>query len=284
MSQNISGMSNAETLSVLQKKYDQLRANIAKMGSIAIAFSGGVDSTLLLKVAHEELGSNAIAITARSCSFPARELNEAIEYCEEEGIEQIIVDSEELEIDGFAQNPPNRCYLCKRELLGKINDIANERGLAVVAEGSNTDDLGDYRPGRAAVEEMGVRSPLLEVGLGKDDIRVISLSLGLETWDKPSFACLTSRFPYGETITREKLAMVDRAEQMLLDAGFEQVRVRMHGAMARIEVPADELEDLFELSRTTDFVAKMHELGFNYVAMDLDGYRTGSMNETLKTE
>ena len=206
------------------KKLLALKAYLNNLNSVAIAFSSGVDSTFLLKVAHDVLGDQIVAVTARSCSFPVRELKEAEEFCRKEGIRHIIVDSEELDIEGFRHNPRNRCYLCKHELFTKI--------IAIAQENHN----GDYRPGLKAVAELHVVSPLRYVGLYKEEIRQLSKELGLATWNKQSFACLSSRFVYGEEISREKLSMVDKAEQFLLDMGFTQLRVRIHGTIARIEV------------------------------------------------
>ena len=242
----------------------------------------------MLKVAHDLLGDKAVAITARSHSFPAREKNEAADFCKKEGIEHIFVDSEELDIPVFKQNPKNRCYLCKHELFEEILEVAKEHNLAYVCEGSNLDDNGDYRPGLQAVAELGVKSPLRDCNLWKFEIRAISKELGLETWKKQSFACLASRFVYGETISIEKLDMVDKAEQLLLDLGFEQERVRIHsfgngetsGTIARIEVNPSEFPKLLEHHER--IVSEFKKIGFNYVSMDLQGYRTGSMNETLK--
>ncbi|MCH5204361.1 MAG: ATP-dependent sacrificial sulfur transferase LarE [Oscillospiraceae bacterium] len=265
----------------LHEKKQRLEKYLRELGSVVIAFSSGVDSTFLLKTAHDVLGDKAIAVTARSCSFPKRELNEAKAFCEAEGIEHIIVESEELSIEGFSRNPKNRCYLCKRELFTKILDIANKRGLRYVAEGSNTDDNGDYRPGLAAVAELEVKSPLREAGLNKDEIRRLSKEAGLLTWDKQSFACLASRFVYGETITEEKLGMVDKAEQRLLDLGFHQVRVRVHGNMARIEIERSEFERIIRPEISEPLCEYLSELGFVYVTLDLGGYKMGSMNKTL---
>ena len=265
----------------LQEKYLALQASLKALGSVAVAFSGGVDSTFLLRVAHDVLGDGAVAVTASSCSFPERELLEAQRFCVQNNIRHIICKSEELDIAGFRQNPKNRCYLCKHELFEKIWAIAKEHQLAAVAEGSNTDDTGDYRPGLVAVAELGVKSPLREAGLNKEEIRALSKALGLPTWNKQSFACLSSRFVYGETITEEKLKMVDQAEQLLLDLGFHQVRVRIHGTIARIELLPQEFEKLLSEDVRKTVCRRFKALGFSYVTLDLLGYRTGSMNETL---
>ena len=267
-----------------QNKYEALKEYLRSLGSVAVAFSSGVDSTFLLKTAHDVLGDKCIAITAMSCSFPKRELEEAKAFCEKNGIRQIIVESEELDIDGFRQNPKNRCYLCKHELFEKIWEIAKENGMNAVAEGSNMDDNGDYRPGLIAVKELGVSSPLRQAELSKAEIRELSKEMGLPTWDKQSFACLSSRFVYGEEITESKLSMVDQAEQLLLDMGFHQLRVRIHGQMARIEVMPSEFLKLMEDANREKIVSEFKKIGFSYVTLDLQGYRMGSMNETIKTD
>ena len=266
----------------LHEKYNDLEEYIKSLGSVAVAFSSGVDSTFLLKVAHDVLGEKAIAVTARSCSFPERELKEAIEFAKENGIVHMIVDSEELEIEGFSQNPLNRCYLCKHELFSKMKAIAEQNGVQEVVEGSNVDDLGDYRPGLTAIQELDIKSPLRFADLSKEEIRQLSRELGLPTWEKQSFACLSSRFPYGQSITPEKLKMVDEAEQLLLDLGFRQVRVRHHDTLARIEISEGQFAKIMEKEIRDQIYNRLIEIGFTYVSLDMAGYRTGSMNETLK--
>ena len=267
----------------IEEKYKVLQEELRAMKSVAVAFSSGVDSTFLLAVAVDTLGKDHVmAVTASSCSFPERERKEAQEFCEKRGIRQVIVVSEELDIEGFRHNPKNRCYLCKHELFEKILAIAEENHLAAVVEGSNMDDNGDYRPCLRAVEELGIKSPLRAAKLTKQEIRELSKRLMLPTWDKQSFACLASRFVYGETISEERLGMVDQAEQLLLDMGFHQVRVRIHGegeaAMARIEVLPQEIPILIEDAKRERIYSYFKEIGFAYVTLDLGGYRMGSMN------
>lgn len=266
--------------SIIREKEDHLKAYLEKLGSLAVAFSGGVDSTYLLKVAHEVLGNKVIAITAISASFPKSETEDAERFCKNQGIRQITVTTNELEIEGFKDNPPERCYICKAGIFTDLKNIALEAGFDYVADGSNKDDLGDYRPGLRALKELGIKSPLKEIGMTKDDIRQLSRLHRLPTWVKPSAACLASRFSYGEQITIEKLSMVEYAESFLKELGFVQLRVRMHGDnLARIEVEKEELSRLLELGNI--IAAKFKELGFVYVTMDLLGYRVGSMNEVL---
>lgn len=265
----------------LHEKKSRLEAYLRELGGVCVAFSSGVDSTFLLKVAHDILGERAKAVTARSCSFPARELNEAKAFCESEKIEQIIVETNELSIDGFSQNPKNRCYICKRAIFSGFLKVAEEHGLPYVAEGSNIDDNGDYRPGLTAVAELGIKSPLREAQLTKAEIRELSKEMGLPTWDKPSYACLATRFPYGEHITREKLLMVDKAEQRLMELGFRQVRVRIHENTARIEIDPSQFPEIIKTEIARPLAEYLHGLGFLYVSLDLDGYQTGSMNKTI---
>ena len=265
----------------LQEKYQELKELLVSMDNIVVAFSGGVDSTFLLYAAKEALGDKVIAVTAQSLSFPKRELEEAKAFASSKHIEHIIVDSEELDIEGFSENPKNRCYLCKTELFTKISEVAKERGFRAVAEASNSDDNGDYRPGLIAVKELGVYSPLRQVGLTKSEIRRLSKEHGLPTWNKPSFACLSSRFPYGESITPKRLRMIDQAEQYLLDLGIWQVRVRIHDNLARIEVDEEGFKIFSDPQLRRQISDEFKRIGFTYVSLDLIGYRTGSMNETL---
>lgn len=266
----------------VQDKLTQLKQRFKQLGSVAVAFSSGVDSTFLLKVAHEVLGSHAVAITAHTSFFPKRELEEAELFCRQYGISQYTVPCQVLEQGDIAQNPNNRCYLCKRSLFTEMLNITKQHQLGTLAEGSNLDDEADYRPGMRAVAELGVISPLREAGLTKDDIRNLSYSMGLSTWNKPSFACLASRFAYGETITEEKLHMVEKAEQLLMSLGFLQMRVRIHGQMARIEIEPQDFARMVQ-DDVRDLILKhFYAYGFTYVAMDLKGFRSGSMNEVFR--
>ena len=268
----------------LLKKYEKLKDYMGRLPGLAVAFSSGVDSTFLLYAAKEALKDNVIAVTISSCLFPKREFDEAGDYCKKLGIRHFIVSSEELEIEGFAKNPKDRCYLCKHDLFQKIISLAKNQGIDYVAEGSNLDDNGDYRPGLKAVAELGVLSPLRAIGFTKQEIRDLSEYFNIPTYNKPSFACLASRIPYGELITKDKLNMVDRAEQLLMDLGFSQFRVRIHSDVARIELFPEEFPKFMEENVRLAVYDKFKEYGFSYVALDLKGYRTGSMNETLPAE
>ncbi|MDY6399849.1 MAG: ATP-dependent sacrificial sulfur transferase LarE [Synergistales bacterium] len=263
----------------ISEKYNNLKEYLFSLKSVAVAFSGGVDSRLLLKVAHDVLDDKAVAITAFSSLFPHRDFMEASKFCADNKITLIMCPINSLEINGIKENPINRCYLCKKDLFTRLLARAKENNLAYVVEGSNVDDLSDFRPGMKALDELGIQSPLRKAGLTKAEIRELSKSLGLPTWNKPSFACLASRFVYGEPITKEKLKMVEDAEQLLMDLGFKQFRVRIHGKIARIEVMPEDFCKLIEENTRSKIYDTLKNLGFSYVTLDLKGYRAGSMNE-----
>ena len=262
-------------------KLEELKKYLMELQSVAVAFSGGVDSAFLLKVAYDVLKENAVAITVDADFFPEREYDESVDFCNKEGIIQYFCPVDVLETEAFKTNPPNRCYFCKKNLFSEIQTLAFKKEILYIAEGSNMDDDKDYRPGMKAVKELDILSPLKKVGLLKEEIRFLSKELGLPTWDKPSYACLASRFVYGEEITKEKLLMVEKAEQLLYEFGFRQFRVRVHGLMARIEILPQEFDKLMEESVRQKITDAFKEYGFTYVSLDLTGYRTGSMNETI---
>jgi len=263
----------------MNNKLENLYKYLKNLENIAVAFSGGVDSTLLLKAAKNVLDNNVIAVTINSSLVPKRENKEVTDFCKNENIKHFIFEKDVFEINGFADNPLDRCYICKKALFSEVIKIAQNNGIKNITEGSNIDDTNDYRPGLKAIKELGIKSPFIELGLTKNEIRQLSKEMNLPTWKKPSFACLASRFAYGEEITKKKLNMIDKAEQMLFDLEFKQFRVRIHNNMARIEVVKNEFEKILEYSSKINNYFK--EIGFDYVTMDLEGYRTGSMNEVL---
>lgn len=267
---------------ISERKLLSLRGVLSSLESICIAYSGGVDSTFLLRVSKDVLGENVLAVTATSPTYPQRELNEAIESAQKIGVRHLLISSNELDIPGFSQNTTNRCYYCKHDLFRKLKTEAEKYGIKTVADGSNYDDTKDYRPGRKAAKEIGVRSPLCEVELTKSEIRYLSKELGLSTWNKPSLACLSSRIPYNEKITEAKLKQVEEAEGILRDLGFTQFRVRHHNDMARIEFIPDEISLLNDYRMRLSIDSALKSLGYKYVTVDLKGYRTGSMNEVLE--
>ena len=264
----------------LDSKFQKLKDILTESGSAVVAFSGGVDSTFLLQTARDVLGTErVIALTATSPTYPGHEFRESVSLAKELGVQQVVIESNELEIPNFADNSPRRCYHCKKELFEICLNKARELGYAEVLDGSNLDDLNDYRPGREAAKELRVRSPLLEAGLAKEDIRALSRRSGLSTAEKQPFACLASRFPYGTRITAERLEQIDRCETFMREKGFHTFRVRYHDETARIEVALDELSRIIDDKIREQLLVEFKSAGFTYVALDLQGYRTGSMNE-----
>ncbi len=267
---------------VIEQKWDRLRALLREAKLAVLAYSGGVDSSLLLRAAAEVMGSRVIAVTAASETYPQGELEEAKEFTRSLGVTHRILRTQELASEEFARNSPERCYFCKKELYGKLKQIAEAEGISFIFDGSNTDDLRDHRPGRKAAEEFSVRSPLVEAGLSKSDVRALAQFLNLPMWDKPSLACLSSRIPYGTRITLDILETIQSAEDQLRALGFRQVRVRHHGDTARIEVEREDFGLLLSNDAMKRITAALKELGYTYVCLDLEGYRMGSMNESLE--
>jgi len=265
-------------------KLDKLKKILSETGGCAVAYSGGVDSSLLLTVAHEVLGDKALGVIATSSTYPEREFKRAIELAQEKNFPYVVIESEELDIDGFSKNPADRCYYCKKELFDKVLEQAHAKGLKWIADGTNADDTGDYRPGMKAARELGVLSPLLEAGLTKDDIRTILREVyKLDIADKPAMACLASRFPYGSSITKDKLGQVEKIEEFLEREGLRIFRARHHGDIIRLELGPDELKAVMNDGLRKKITAFVKEQGFAYVTLDMEGYRTGSMNEVLET-
>jgi pyridinium-3,5-biscarboxylic acid mononucleotide sulfurtransferase len=277
-------MSDRALAIALADKLDRLKRELSGLESALLAFSGGVDSSFLLRVAHDVLGERLTALTSVSPTNPEADTAQAVDLARSLGVRHVIVESNELEVPGYAANPINRCYLCKDRLYEICAGEARQRGIAVIVDGVNVDDLGDYRPGLRAADEYGVRHPLVEANLRKSELRELSRTLGLATWDRPASPCLSSRFPYGTEITGERLRMVAQAEDALQRLGFREVRVRFHGDVARIEVGRDELARLLDREVRADAAQAVRGAGFRYVTVDLDGFRSGSLNAAVVNE
>jgi uncharacterized protein len=265
----------------LLARYGRLRECLKALESVAVAFSGGVDSTFLGWAARDTLGDRALLVTADSESYAEGELAESRRLAALIGLRQLVIRTHEVENPAYAENPPNRCFFCKEELFTRLEPIAAAEGLRHLVYGATVDDLGDHRPGMVSARQRGVKAPLIEAGLGKADIRVLSRAVGLPTWDKPAMACLSSRFPYGTPITPEKLRQVDQAEAFVRGLGFREFRVRHHGDLARLEIAKGEMGRLWEEGRAEAIAARLAELGFLHVTVDLQGFRSGSLNAAL---
>jgi uncharacterized protein len=268
----------------VSSKKQALIERLKALDSLLVAFSGGVDSTFLLAVARQVLGEKVVAFTATSVVYPSRESKEAMSFAKEKGVDHVIMGTDAMSLPNFTANKPDRCYHCKKHLFEKLQELAAQKGIKHIAHAANLDDLKDYRPGWRAAEEMGILAPLVDARLTKEEIRFLSKEMGLATWSKPTMACLASRIPFGESVTEKKLRMIQEAETFIAGLGFTQYRVRYHGAVARIEVEPGDIERIVEKTIRDRIVAKLREIGFLHVALDLEGYVSGSMNRAVIRE